>query len=256
MKKQYEVDSNIDLELKELGNKTMMNTKRKESLHNQIMSKVEKKRVSFKPVKVKVYVSVLTSLLILLIISLPTILKHQELELNGYGATEEMNGYEQDDLHKNAQSKDLTEIDTTEETLEDFADIQVTEDMLNNLSIPLDVHEKIDNSLGKPKVFAESRPVGINVRAYYGTEENEIMVSESSNPHKNVAQMTEEAKGWYEGKNTNFKEFTIVGNSAILEETEGNGWNTLHIITEEKFFTLVAIESEILIEIANLIEFD
>jgi translation initiation factor RLI1 len=133
-----------------------------------------------------------------------------------------------------------------------FERLPITDEIISTLSIPLNAHEKIKSLAGEPIVSAETRPVGITISVEY--REDDVFLHESSNPYNDVEQMTNEAKDWYITKD-GVEELEIGGYPAIFNDS--GYWNTLHVITKEKFFTITANdERELLIDIANLIKFD
>jgi hypothetical protein len=126
--------------------------------------------------------------------------------------------------------------------------LELTPEFKANVSIPLDLKEILPSIKSKPFLTATTLEEGFRIYATYTLEENTLELIESvETPEKVAKELTSHVKMAEDEQKINIK-----GHFAFYSEEQ----KEMHIFTNERYFTVYGAEKDLLLEVANLIDFD
>ncbi|MGB5944474.1 NUMOD3 domain-containing DNA-binding protein, partial [Paenisporosarcina sp.] len=171
----------------------------------------------------------------------------------GFGfffVTQELGLFEKESLQASVENKNneptiIEPIDLNGDLPEDLPLI-VNEDLLENLSLPIDIQNVIPKISSKPQIYARTVSDGYQISLTYYGDKFAVNMIENVDLPKNI----EEYKRTRNKIWTDEETLVIKGHDAYYSVDQ----KEMHLFTKEKYFILHGAEEEQLLEIANMVD--
>jgi len=164
--------------------------------------------------------------------------------------TQELGLFEKESLqatveNKNNEPTTIEPLDLNGDLSEDLT-LTVNDDLLENLSLPIDIQNVIPTIASKPQIYARTVSDGYQISLTYYGDKFAVNMIENVDLPKNIEEYKRNrSKIW-----TDEETLVIKGHDAYYSVDQ----KEMHIFTKEKYFILHGAEEEQLLEIANMVD--
>ncbi len=171
----------------------------------------------------------------------------------GFGfffVTQELGLFEKESLqssveHKNNEPTIIEHLDLNGDLSEDLPLI-VNDDLLENLSLPIDIQNVIPTISSKPQISARTVSEGYQISLTYYGDKFEVNMIENVDLPKNIEEYKSTRNKIWADEET----LLINGHDAYYSVNQ----KEMHLFTKEKYFILHGVEKEQLLKVAGMID--